>query len=168
MRRPSAVLGALSALLAGSLALPAPAQAANVGTIFEFEMFKFFAPTGYADTCQGAGQAEAFKAGSVLSLGVPFPTEAPARLRDLSLGSGQMQGSELTDRGTCIIRYLGSARQGVEEFSFYVKDPFGLNSPNYTTIHTEKYGRGAATVPVSRPDLPSISQSIHLDMFSQA
>lgn len=63
-----AILRVRSALLAGWLALPTPAQAADVGTIFEFEFFKFFAPTGYADTWQGTGQAEAVKVGSGLSL----------------------------------------------------------------------------------------------------
>lgn len=159
------VLAMALGLIGIALTSPAPAQAANVGTIFELELFKFFEPTGYANTCQGSGSASEFRAGSVLFISVPFPDKPPVAR---SLGSAQMQGSELTDHGTCIIRYIGSAPQGMSQFSMQAQDPFGAVGSDYTIIHSDKYGPGAIVTPLSRPDMPSISQKIYLDMFQLA
>lgn len=64
---------AVSGMFVVSIAWSPPAQAVDVGTIFELEFFEDFEPTGYGNTCQGTGNfAGAFKAGSVLLLGVPF------------------------------------------------------------------------------------------------
>lgn len=158
-------VGLAGGIVGSAVALSVPARAANVGTIFELELFKFFEPTGYANTCQGNGSAKEFRAGSVIFISVPFPDQIPVARH---FGSAQMQGSELTDRGTCIIRYIGTAPQGMSQFSMQAQDPFGAIGPDYTIIDTDKYGPGAIVTPLSRPDMPSVSQMIYLDMFKLA
>lgn len=162
----AAVSAVTFGLIGASIAVPAASQAAPpfVGTIIELELFKFFQPSGYGNTCQGTDQAAAFKAGSVMSLVFPSGSWTPPQLRGLSVGSAQNQGSELTDRGTCIIRYLGTAQQGLNAFTFVVTDPFGMRSLEYTIIKSDTYP-GPTVTPLSRPDMPSVAQSIHVDMF---
>jgi hypothetical protein len=139
-----------------AIASAAPANAVNVGTVFELEFFKDFEPTGYGNTCQGTGSAGAFKAGSVLLLGIPFGP-GPG-----SMGTAQMQVSELSGRGTCVIRYVGTAPLGLKWLEFQARDPFGAVSPVYADP------KGETPVPISRPDQPSISQLIHMEMFNLA
>lgn len=144
-------------LLAGSLALSAPAHADNVGTLIELEFFTDFEPTGYGDTCEGDDASSAFRAGSVLYLGIPFDEMSPA---ERPIGSARMEGSELTERGTCLIRYVGSAPRGITALGYVARDPNGSFSP----VYVSGVGQGVTNVPVSRRDMPSITQLLRLPM----
>lgn len=158
LRSPAAVVIALGLFIGPAVVAPVPARADNVGTLVELEFFKLFVPTGYANTCQGDPEdsyVSAFRAGSVLILGVPFETPVVR-----PIGSAQMQGSELTDRGTCLIRYIGSVPRGITALSYQARDPNGTLSANYTS----GVGQGVTNQPISRPDMPSVTQILRLPM----
>ena len=156
------VLFLVLGILVASFTFSAPAYADNVGTLIEVELFKDFTATGYGNTCEGVGEfGGAFKAGSVLYVGIPFDAKTPF---EGAIGSAQMRGSELTDRGTCLIRYVGSAPRGITALGYMAQDPYGSFSP----VYVSGVGQGVTNAPISRPDMPSLTQLLRLPMFAKA
>lgn len=161
------LLAALLTSCVAAVTLAPPASAVNVGTLVEVELVKLFEPTGYANTCQGTGDASPIRAGSVFFFGWPWVPNTPI---EKPTGTAQMLSSELTDHGTCLIRYVGTAPSppGIP----------GLNDPNHILVRyqmRDPFGNVTGTylgypqiTPMSEPDMPSISQRVHCEMFAGA
>jgi hypothetical protein len=141
-------------------------NAVSVGTLVDVELFKSFRPTGYQNTCEGIATLAPLRAGSTFFFGVPSFSAQPLAN---STASAQLQSSALTSQNTCQLEFAGTApsppgvvnKSGDKMFaSFQVRDPDGTASASYF---------GEITVePVSRPDLPSVAQRVHIEMLSQA
>lgn len=159
------VAGFVAGCASASLLAAPTAAGANVGTLVEVELFKLFEPTKYSNTCEGVDAGASFGAGSIFFFGDP---RAETRPIDEPIGTAQMQSAELTDHGTCLIQYVGTAPNPPGNWSrtrtdilirFQVSDPFGESSGSYLAP--------VPVQPISRPDLPSISQRVYIAMYAQ-